>query len=265
MENTIFYFTGTGNSLAVAKKISNDGKEFQLLPMVGMLNEDKVEITCNKVGFIFPVYFAGLPNIVKKFMEKVTFDKQCYIFAIVTCGFTWSGYALNQLKAIIIKKKQKLSAGYYIAMVDNFLPKYNIPSMEKQLIISQNCEEKIEVINKQIKNNDTFIEIEKGFLLYLMYPMFLMFIKRYDAFFKTDGRCNSCTLCQSVCPVNNIIICEGKPKWLHKCEFCMACINYCPQNTIQWGKFTSERGRYHHKEISAKEIIKQNNSLKNTV
>jgi MinD superfamily P-loop ATPase len=41
-------------------------------------------------------------------------------------------------------------------------------------------------------------------------------------------------MCQSVCPVNNVKICNGRPKWLHKCELCMACINYCPQKTIQW-------------------------------
>ncbi len=48
---------------------------------------------------------------------------------------------------------------------------------------------------------------------------------------------------------------EKKPMWLHKCEQCYACLQWCPQESIQIGKKTSNRARYHHLEVSLKDMI----------
>ena len=78
-----------------------------------------------------------------------------------------------------------------------------------------------------------------------------------DKFFYADDNCNSCGICENVCPVNNIILVGGKPQWQHKCQQCLACISYCPEQSIQYGDKTLEKGRYHHPDITVKDLISQ--------
>jgi len=78
-----------------------------------------------------------------------------------------------------------------------------------------------------------------------------------DKFFHVDDSCSSCGICEKVCPVSNIKLVEGKPQWKHKCVQCLACIHYCPEVSIQYGDKTLKRGRYHHPEITVKDMMDQ--------
>jgi flavodoxin len=76
----IFYFTSTGNSLAVAKKI---GGELYSIPKV--LNESNPNYTDKEIGIIFPCYINSTPTIVVEFLQKVKLQAD-YFFAITTYG-----------------------------------------------------------------------------------------------------------------------------------------------------------------------------------
>jgi ferredoxin len=47
----------------------------------------------------------------------------------------------------------------------------------------------------------------------------------------------------------------GKPAWHHRCEQSFACIQSCPEEAIQYGKGTRNKKRYHHPEISLKDML----------
>ena len=58
----IFYFTGTGNSLYAAQKLSDEGE--QIVSMVDALRSKAFHYTLSegeKLGFVFPVYFYRCP------------------------------------------------------------------------------------------------------------------------------------------------------------------------------------------------------------
>ncbi len=76
-----------------------------------------------------------------------------------------------------------------------------------------------------------------------------------DNSFYIDENCTSCRICEEVCPVNNIILVDGTPKWQHKCQQCLACINFCPEESIQFGSQTLKAQRYSHPEITVQDII----------
>ena len=82
-----------------------------------------------------------------------------------------------------------------------------------------------------------------------------------DKSFKINKKCNSCGICLKVCPVNNIVIVDKKPLWLHKCENCLACYNYCPQRAIETS-VVNKGNYYKHPEISVVEIIQQKKPFK---
>jgi ferredoxin len=255
--NPVYYFSGTGGCLAAARRISEELPGFSPVPIASLQGESSITTDAEAVGLVFPLYYAGSPAVVADFMNKLSFTRLCYVFAVVACGFPWSGYALHQLNGLLKKKGQKLSAGFYLAMTDNFLPHYDVPSPEKQEEIYSACDKKLGLILGHVKRRDSLVEREKGLLMYSWYPRFVRQLKSYDKHFWTDTNCNACGLCGKVCPVRNIALQDGKPVWQHRCEFCMACISYCPKKAIQWKKVTQKKGRYHCKGVSAADISAQ--------
>ena len=86
---------------------------------------------------------------------------------------------------------------------------------------------------------------------------FIEKVNESDKSFYSDNNCTSCGICEKICPVNNIIIIDGKPQWQHKCQQCLACINLCPEKSIQFGTKTLKTQRYHHPEITVQDITNQ--------
>lgn len=79
MGTTIYYFTGTGNSLKVAKDLSSALDEVKLVQISKNNIEDIDSDLSEKIGFVYPVYFLGLPTMFKSFLEKLQINKNAYI------------------------------------------------------------------------------------------------------------------------------------------------------------------------------------------
>ena len=86
----IYYFTGTGNSLAVAKMIA-ERTGAKLIPIAAVMDRKAIESAAEAVGIVFPVYYAtnetGIPIIVKRFVAKLTDIGSKYLFAVCTSGY----------------------------------------------------------------------------------------------------------------------------------------------------------------------------------
>lgn len=76
-----------------------------------------------------------------------------------------------------------------------------------------------------------------------------------DRSFWVDEKCDGCGICKAVCPSGNIDLPGERPVWLHHCEQCLACIQWCPQEAIQFGKKTPRYKRYHHPEVTLKDML----------
>ncbi|MCL2678499.1 MAG: EFR1 family ferrodoxin, partial [Clostridiales bacterium] len=79
-------------------------------------------------------------------------------------------------------------------------------------------------------------------------------IEKLDAGFAAGGGCTGCGLCQKICPVKNIRLENGRPKWLGQCERCVACISWCPSKAIDYGSKTQERRRYRNPRVKAEDL-----------
>lgn len=258
MSTTIYYFSATGNSLAVAKKLQQHLEECKLIPIVSVLNESTIKPKSKTVGFVFPLYYLGIPLLVKNFLEKVILDDVQYTFTVVTRGSQLAGGAIPLLSKILKRKNYRLNAGFYVTMPDNYIPMLNLPNETEQQKMYARCEAKLPQIAKRIVAKDSVKETA-------LYSFFRPVIQKYwttnvrnsDRRFRVEDSCISCGVCEQVCPVNNIKMGQTKPEWLHHCEECLACIHLCPKQAIQCGKGAKKKPRYRHPEVLVTEIIGQ--------
>ena len=81
------------------------------------------------------------------------------------------------------------------------------------------------------------------------------FLSNYDRYFWVTDKCDSCGLCEKICPDSNIIMMNGIPTWHGHCEHCLGCLQWCPKEAIQFRKVTLKYKRYHHPAIKADDMI----------
>jgi flavodoxin len=83
----IYYFSATGNSLAVALELAQKLGAPEPISIPGtLILEDPYAAarTATRVGFVFPVHRASVPEMVRGFIEKMPKRPDCYYFAIST-------------------------------------------------------------------------------------------------------------------------------------------------------------------------------------
>lgn len=255
-QNPIFYFSGTGTCLNAARRICAELPEFSPVPVAALAHEKNVTVDADAAGFVFPLYYTGLPLLVADFARKLAFARPCRVFAVVACGSP-RGWALHQLDGLLSRLGVRLSAGFYLPGQSNYVPYNDLLSQHGIDVRVAAGEAKLGEIVRRLKDGEWSVEEERGFLTHAVYPYFVHAVPRWDRHFRADKNCTACGTCAQVCPVNNIELKQGKPEWKHRCQFCLACIHFCPQKAIQWKDVTQSRGRYHYKGISAADIAAQ--------
>ena len=85
MGATIFYYTGTGNSLWTARKVADELGDAELFSIAEYKDENKT-ITSEIVGLVFPVHIWGIPGKADEpGRKKKRDDKQVYCpYAVTT-------------------------------------------------------------------------------------------------------------------------------------------------------------------------------------
>jgi ferredoxin/flavodoxin len=230
MNTAIYYFTGTGNSLAIARDMARELGDATVIPIPRALREG-VDQSFDRIGIVFPVYIWGLPLIVSRFINKLS-DPGAYYFVVADfAGMACS--TLAQAQRLFRGKGLKLSAGFGIRMPGNYTPMYGAVPDRKQKKMFDAGRMKIRKIAEAVREKKDGI-LEDDFLLlrWLFSGIFYRFsvphIPEMDKTFWVDERCNGCGICQQVCPVENVQVSEGKPRWRHACEQCLACLQWCP-------------------------------------
>jgi len=262
MSVTVFYFTGTGNSLAAARTLSGRLAETVVVPLAGILHAGKkYQVQTEKAVFIFPVYCAGIPALVARALGLINLSKASYVAAIANCASS-AGAALDIFAAELRKCCNKsLSAGWVICMPGNYTPLYGSDSPDSITRTLRECDNRLLEIACAV-NQGTAVDyalpmplaLLTGFLWKINISGFPYMQKR----FRAEKTCTGCGLCAQVCPVENIVMSSAnRPQWLKKCEQCMACLQYCPVEAVQCLWWTKGRARYKHPDIAASEIVAQ--------
>lgn len=254
----VFYFTGTGNSLYVAKQL--DEKRVSI-PQA--MKVEHMDYTDEKIGIVCPVYGHEVPEMVKQFLKNAKFHAE-YFYMILTFGRIHGGAAELAKKML---EEAGLNADYIniIMMVDNFLPSFD---MDEQRTIDEEkkVDEHIEAIKEDIRNRKHFISpvTQKDRDWHQTY-LAGRALKPADAFehmYHITKECIGCGICTKVCPAGCFSIEGGRTiQNSEDCQVCMSCIHNCPQNAIRLNMpEKNPKARYRNEHIKLEEIIEANQS-----
>src|SRR4030042_5306379 len=117
METKLYVYTGTGNSLWIARQLALELKETTLQFMPLLSKEGRVE--ANRVGMIFPVHIWGFPSRVIQFINHLQVKPETYLFALaVNAG--QPAAALLQLQKLMSTRGRSLAAGWSFVMTPNY-------------------------------------------------------------------------------------------------------------------------------------------------
>jgi ferredoxin len=257
MKNTIYFYTGTGNSLWTAKKLSVSLEETELIP-IALTGKGTIKTDSENIGLIFPVHIWGIPSPVVDFLKRLETDRTKYYFAVAVHAGQVAA-TLIQLKKILQEKNADLSAGFSLCMPSNYIPWSGADPQEKQQKTFRNALDKINRIALSIRSKEEK-EPEKGPLwqnifLSAIYRSSYDKVAKLDKSFCADEKCTNCGICEKICPAQNIKLKQGKPQWQNHCEQCFACLQWCPDEAIQYGRVTARKKRYHHPEITLKDML----------
>jgi flavodoxin len=203
MNNIVFYFSGTGNCLKVAKDISKEIENCQIISMAKSFDFSK---QYDRIGFVYPTYFWGLPKKVIEFIGNLNLkeNKNTYFYSITTYGGT-AGNAVYQLFELLFKKHGvKLNYSQKLKMFSNYVIMYEMSKKINE--INKKSNEKLIPIIDQIKmkKNNRVNKFTKMFEF--INKDFIKKVSNMDRDYVVDNNCTGCAICEKVCPVKNIEI-----------------------------------------------------------
>jgi ferredoxin len=245
----IFYFSGVGNSAWVAQSLAKKLNDTAIV--ITDSNSEEYQIQPSEaIGFVFPVYSWAPPKVVINFINSLKINTPNYLYFVCTCGDD-TGKTADVFANTVKQRGWLCHAGYSITMPNTYvsLPGFGIDSdeIEKQKI--EKAKIRIEQIISDIKSQKrmTKYDCREGsiprFKTYIINPLFTKYQLTTKPFHTTDA-CISCHQCEQKCPLQNIILVDGKPQWGNKCTQCEACFHICPTNAIQYDKNTKGKQQY---------------------
>ena len=236
---TIFYFTGTGNSLFAARKIA-DANNATLISIPQVISEHNT-YTDDVIGFVYPQYANGLPKMVRKFILENKFEAD-YFFAIDLYAFIHIN-ALGEIASLL-----PLNYGAYLKTPMNFIFLFGAPKNPGSVLAK--AEKKLgriindiaNRVNKRIKPSKKIGNATKHF---------------GESKFKVSAACTKCGVCEKACPAGNIKL-SASIMFDNNCETCFACVNLCPAHAIYSKESNLKRRQYRNPIISVDEISNAN-------
>ncbi|MBQ6746555.1 MAG: EFR1 family ferrodoxin [Bacteroidaceae bacterium] len=254
----IFFFTGTGNSLFVAKEIGG-----QLISIPQALKQDELSYTADEIGIVCPLYGHTPPNQVREFLKRAKLNAP-YMFVVQTYGARKCN-AVEIFDALAQKEGIKFDYLTTIIMVDNFLVSHDI---DEEIQMEKHIEENLAQIKADIAEQKHWMQPVTEVERQQHWERYGHDFERYSyqnpsrTFRVERDLCVGCGACTRVCPKSNWKFTNNGLEVDGDCQMCFACINNCPQKAIKLnGREANPNARWRHPKITLQELQRANHII----
>lgn len=239
----ILYFSGTGNSRWVARRLAEltNDTSCDLAARLRQGMPPAAEEAGNRIGIVFPVHGWYVPQPVLHCLPFLQNYERCYRYAVCTCGDD-AGKAMSRLS-----RHFPLDAAWSVAMPNTYIPMFSLDSdaLCREKIVA--ARRRLPLIARNVLKGQSVWDVHEGraawLKTYVIHPLFTHFCMSPKGFWTGKG-CTGCGVCTRLCSQGNIRLAEGRPVWGAGCIHCMACVHGCPESVIQYNKVTCDKGRY---------------------
>jgi ferredoxin len=242
MGNSIFYFSGTGNSLYTAKELANRLGNAAVRPLCQLAGARLTQ--ADAVGFVFPVYFMDVPGIVRDACMKANLKDAGSIFCVATCGGK-AGNTLANFRNILHSRGAELDYGAAIKLPDNSVYYFTPPDERENEFgeLTRALDGIAADVARRSRNAEGLRPRGADALLSGIMRMGMKYYLRYEDRRASEEKCTRCGLCARICPAGNITMNNGKIVFGDHCADCFGCINGCPAQAIRFGRLSVDAAR----------------------
>jgi NAD-dependent dihydropyrimidine dehydrogenase PreA subunit len=234
----LYWFSGTGNTLLVARAMADEfaahGWDVHLWPMT--------EVDPNRiapqgwVGLAFPVAVQTTYPLVWEFCERLALAEGMPVFMVDTLA-GYSGAIVGPLREVVRRRGYTPVGAREIRMPSNLYP---IATSEER---NRRLRERA-LAQARRYARDLMAGRARWGHIPLLPDLFRAltgarwmwrWVAWTDTLLAVDAEaCTRCGLCAELCPVGNIAL-EPLPRYLGKCQQCMRCLSYCPTGALKLG------------------------------
>ena len=240
----ILYFSSTGNSLYISKKIKgNLGGKISYIPKY---SGDGSEF--ENIILLTPIYSFGMPKHVYDFLPRL--DKTKELIVVQNYGGMVAG-ADYLLYEYCTKNKLNLRSVYVVQMPENFTLSFSVPKFYLKKVLKNSDARIMEVVDA-IKNQN-YVTPRKRKTKEKTYLKNMSNWHKIGKEFNANENCVKCGKCVGVCPVGNISLVDGKIVFFYLCVACLGCYHRCPNKAIVY-KNKRKKSRYINPNINEEEI-----------
>ena len=245
----IFCFSGTGNSLLVARELASRTGHRAVMLEKGLLLRPQGELFELAEGedalWVFPVYSWGVPPVVRRFIRKAKLKAPASArhWMIATCGDD-IGRADDQWRQEIGRRGWSPRGAFSVRMPNTYvcMKGFEVDAPEVVRAKLDAMPERVAGIIAAMARGFADSDVERGDYAWLktavVYPLFRAFAMSPGAFRCDSSRCSGCGTCAAGCPLDNITMKEGRPEWGPACAMCLRCFHACPARAVDYGKAT---------------------------
>lgn len=256
MKAILYYYSGTGNTELVAKMYKKylEGYDVDLYK-IHQLDDGENFPNPNDydlIGIGFPIYGFNSPEPAYRFAKLLPAiegaKKKTFVFRTSGEGLGVNNFAAQKIINCMSKKGFEFLTDWHIVMPYNMVFRHS-PEMVKSEYIYADA---IVRLNVKFLTENIHEKVRRNPLPYFFVPI----VRIVWPYAKFQGRmimharkkdCIGCGLCEKLCPMHNVKMTNGLPKFGGNCCLCVACVFNCPKNAISIGPLNkmAQHGSYH--------------------
>ncbi len=254
----VFYFSGTGNSLWVARTLAHKLGD-EVASLVDYWDEDFWRCDDEVVGFVMPTYMNDVPWLVKRVLENLELTHPRFCYAVMTSSHGKSGQAFTSMDMVLQQAGGRLHAGYDVQMPGNCLVSTKEENEERLAAAPVAVAVVADAVKRETCTWRSRAALPPEDFVESSYFYGTHSLRRltYMKGFEITDACTGCGLCGRLCPTCNIDMVDGRAVHGDVCAACYACLHWCPEQAtrLKVSFLKDKRFQYHHPDVTAEDLL----------